>query len=262
MFDWLFEMRPHVYIPLGAIAILALAAWWHLGGPWQPLRRRPKRSEHGAQSKRSDSYHGASTSHYGRSFRPLLEEVPVGLDGRKKKRPAEADLESGRQGWFDGPGLHLLLLVAMVALALIGLSWVLSHTFDTDRKDIERTVRRMAGSVGTMDLDTAYEHISERFCSPHAGASKEQFRSMAEGQIGRWAIKEIRVWEFEFPDRPDRARETKVNFQFKVIMGDNETVPFSCQAVFVWEPPGVWRMLTCRVFDTFHNNEEIDLQGF
>ena len=64
----------------------------------------------------------ASTSHYGRSFRPLLEEVPVGWMAARKSGPPRPDLESGRQGWFDGAGLHLLLLVAMVALALIGLS--------------------------------------------------------------------------------------------------------------------------------------------
>jgi len=152
-----------------------------------------------------------------------------------------------------------LLYVAAGAVALMGVYWLLDRLFETDRKTIEQTVKKMTAAVGQKNLDGSFASISEQFRSP-MGKTKNEFRQLAEGEMASRRVTGVIVWEFVFPERPERDREARVNFSFKLLgeLGGRETVPYVCEAVFVFESPGVWRLLRCRLKNSFRD-EEIDL---
>ena len=193
----------------------------------------------------------------------MLEAVPVELADPRKKVRAELDLEPGREGFFNGPGMHVLVLVAVGALALMGVYKLLDRVTETDSKRIEKAVKTMTGAVAQRKLDIAFDLISDRFVSP-SGRTKEQFRALADAELASGRVTAVEVWPCEFPELPDRTRESKVSFQFKLRgdLGGHEQMQMVCDAVFVWDMPGVWRLLRCRILDSIHNNEEISLPGF
>jgi hypothetical protein len=158
---------------------------------------------------------------------------------------------------------RIQLVVAGIALALLGVYWLLDRAVETEREAIENTVHRMAASVAQKKLDIAFNHISERFRSP-SDRTKENFRELADTGLASGQVTAVDVWGFEFPERPDRARESKVRFNFKVRgeLGGKEAFYYVCDAVFVYESPGVWRLLRCRILDPVHVDEEIGLPGF
>jgi hypothetical protein len=153
-----------------------------------------------------------------------------------------------------------LLYVAAGVVALMGVYWLLDRLVETDRKTIDRTVRQMTGAVAAKKLDLAFNHISERFRSPMK-RSKQEFRGLAEAEMASGHVTAVDVWPCEFPDRPDRNGETKVLFPFKLRgnLGGREALMYTCEAVFVYESPGIWRLLRCRIMHPM-NDEEVPLE--
>lgn len=155
------------------------------------------------------------------------------------------------------------LVVALLAFALMGGYWLLDRAVETEREAVENTVRRMADSVAQKNLDIAFNHISERFRSPK-NRTKEDFRKLADEGLASGQVTAVDVWGFEFPQRPDRARECKVKFNFKVHgeVGGHEALYYVCDGVFVYESPGAWRLLRCQILDPFHAEGKNEVEIF
>jgi hypothetical protein len=159
-----------------------------------------------------------------------------------------------------------LLYIGVFLIALIGLYWLLDRLVETDREVLENTVLRMTGAVAERKLDVSFSYISENFRSPNNN-NKEHFRALAEKYLGSGAgqVSGVDVlWRCEFPERPDRTsgKEAKVNFHFKLRgeFGGKESFYYLCESIFIYEPPGVWRLLRCRILNPTKNEEVIDLE--
>lgn len=139
--------------------------------------------------------------------------------------------------------------VALVVVAgLIFLVWLLDFLIVTDRERLILHVKEMAGNVRQKDVDRIFSHISDSF---HAGISdKKSFRVWVEYTMHSRDVTELKVWDFEPGDVSRIQKIGKLQFLVKG-KGDlvREELYFRCQATFVLDPDGQWRLQSFELSD-------------
>lgn len=135
-----------------------------------------------------------------------------------------------------------------VVIAAMILVMLVSHFVVTDHEKVVLAVSEMAASVKKKDVDRIFSLISDKF--DVRGLNKKQFRAWVEGHIQRADVTELKVWDFERPKTPPPPGKMVVWFLVKAQGG---AVPgesfFRCEAFFVKDADGQWRMSGFRLMD-------------
>lgn len=147
---------------------------------------------------------------------------------------------------------RLYLYALILCGVLAGLYFVLDRAVETDREQVTRKVREMAAGVRARDVNAIFTHISERF--NRGGVNKAAFRELVDGFLRGRRIDEVEVWDFDF--RPNRlqgeqtpAEEIRVSFMAKPKGGVAVGEFGRCEARFVHDPDGQWRLIDFQVFN-------------
>jgi hypothetical protein len=137
-----------------------------------------------------------------------------------------------------------------LALALIAAVWTLGFFVDTDTRRIVRAVEEMRAGVQGRDVDRIFAQISRHF--RFGGSNFTEFRRRVADVIRSRNVNDVNVWDFE-PGEISRTRGTAtINFKVKPT-GDwgNDARFYRCDAEFVLDPDGQWRMRGFQVFNPF-----------
>jgi hypothetical protein len=169
--------------------------------------------------------------------------------------------QTRKRYWLIGAG-------AMVGL--IGLYFLLDRLVETDREQVVRKVQEMAAAVKARNIDGIFTHVSDEFRLD--GLDKASFRNSAEQAIIRLRrVEEVEVWDFHVPSdfrSPHESRVggstrptqvAQVGFQAKPKgkgPGLEEGVGYPCEARFVRDPDGQWRLLDFQVFKPVSDTKE------
>jgi hypothetical protein len=144
--------------------------------------------------------------------------------------------QTRKRGWLIG---------VAIAAALIGLYALLDRLVETDREQIVRKINEMAAAVNARNLDALFENISDEFRSPR-GRSKEELRNEIKGYINLRIVENVKVWDFDFEDRPSRDHPpARVRFSAKADGG--QTLLADCDARFDFHPQHGWRLKSIRL---------------
>ena len=147
---------------------------------------------------------------------------------------------------------------AVASLALVGLYFLLDRLVETDREQILRKVEEMSAGVRERSVDRIFANVSEQF---HLnGSGRAAFRQLADRALRTGEVTDVTVWDFAFPeDFRTRVRRTgtagapeqdgaRVSFMVKP-QGPRLGAPFfRCDATFVRDPDGQWRLFTFQLF--------------
>jgi hypothetical protein len=151
-------------------------------------------------------------------------------------------------------------LGAVTAVTLLGLVWLLLYALpllfgETDSQQIERKIRAMAAAVKTRDLDRIFSHISESF---HFGShDKAAFRRRSEEVIRAGEVEEVIVWDFQRGDIARDQRTGKISFMVKARASwRGSEAGYRCDADFVLDSDGQWRMGGFQLFNPFRESKE------
>jgi hypothetical protein len=156
---------------------------------------------------------------------------------------------------------------AVGAVAFMGLVCLLVYLLplllgESDGQQIERKIREMAAAVKAGNLDRAFRHISSDF--RFGSLDRAAFRQRAEEAIRRRHVEEVIVWDFERGEIARQTRTAKVSFMVKGT-GDwrGSELGYRCDADFVLDLDGQWRMRGFQLFNPFReSNEPIPIPGF
>jgi hypothetical protein len=156
---------------------------------------------------------------------------------------------------------------AGAAVALMGLVCLLVYLLpllfgESDGQQIERKIREMAAAVKERNLDRIFSHISRDF--RFGSHDKAAFRQRAEETIRRRDVEEVVVWDFERGEIARERRTAKISFMVKARGNwQGSEAGYRCDADFVLDPDGQWRMRSFQIFNPFReSNEPINIPGF
>jgi|GEM_PF-2381631 len=153
-----------------------------------------------------------------------------------------------------------LFIAVLVAIALIGGVWLLSHFGVTDAKRIQHAVEAMAAAVERHDVNTIISHTSRDF--DYHGTSRESARQKLQDIMSRGDVTEVVVWDFEAENISRAERSANMLFIVKPKGNWNSGTHYLCRARFVLED-GEWRMQSFAIFNPFvDTNKEIIVPGF
>jgi hypothetical protein len=152
-----------------------------------------------------------------------------------------------------------LLIAALVAIALIGGVWLLSHYAVTDAKRIQHAVEAMAAAMQRHDVNTIVSHTSRDF--DYHGTRREPARQSLQDIMMRGDVTEVVVWDFEAENISRAEGSASMLFMVKPKGNWNSGAHYLCRARFVLED-GEWRMQTFAIFNPFvDTNKEIIVPG-
>jgi hypothetical protein len=158
-------------------------------------------------------------------------------------------------------------LGAGLAVVLVGLVCLLPYLLplilgESDSQQIERKIREMAASVKARNLDRIFRHVSNSF--HFRSLDKLAFRQRSEEVIRRRDVEEVVVWDFERGEISREKRSATVRFTVKArSKWQGSEFPYRCEADFVLDSDGQWRMRGFQLFNPLVNsNEPIDIPGF
>jgi hypothetical protein len=153
--------------------------------------------------------------------------------------------------WWRDRKRHWLIGVLGVFL-LVGAYFLLSRLVQTPRKQVVRGVEEMAAAVQAGDVDRIMAHVSEQF--RYRSLNKSSFREKVKTALAQKQVERVEVWEFKFPEEQPGGKDgpIRVSFIAKPFGGPARGVEhFRCEADFVRDPDGRWRMKTFEVFHPF-----------
>jgi hypothetical protein len=152
-----------------------------------------------------------------------------------------------------------LLIAALVAIALIGGVWLLSHYAVTDAKRIQHAVEAMAAAVQRHDVNTIVSHTSRDF--DYHGTRREPARQSLQDIMMRGDVTEVVVWDFEAENISRAEGSASMLFMVKPKGNWNSGTHFLCRAHFVLED-GEWRMQSFAIFNpVVDTNKEVIVPG-
>jgi hypothetical protein len=164
-----------------------------------------------------------------------------------------------RQRYYAlGAGAAVLLL-GLVCLLVFLLPLLFG---ESDSQQIERKVREMAAAVKARNLDRIFRHVSNTF--RFGSLDRTAFRQKAEEVIRRRDVEEVIVWDFERGEIAREKRSATVSFMVKAESNwQGSEFPYRCEADFVLDSDGQWRMRGFQIFNPVVDSKEpIHIPGF
>jgi hypothetical protein len=157
--------------------------------------------------------------------------------------------QTRKRYWFYG---------TVAFLALVGLYFLLDRLVETDREQIVRKVEEMSAGVRDRNVDRIFANVSEQFRLNNS--DRAAFRQFAERAIRAGDVTDVTVWEFQVPEDfrtkvrrtgttgPQELDAARVSFMVKP-QGPRLGAPFfRCDATFVREADGQWRLFAFQLF--------------
>jgi hypothetical protein len=144
------------------------------------------------------------------------------------------------------------LVGAGVVFLLAGLYFLLDRLVETAPEQIQRKLQEMATGVKARDTGRIFNHISPQF--RRGTLDRDKFRSRVDQVMRDQRVKSIEVWDFRFPTGGPRdgSKPVRVVFQVKAFGANpREEMLVRCEADFVRDPDGQWRLQTFQVFQPF-----------
>lgn len=140
-------------------------------------------------------------------------------------------------------GLLLALLLGAGLWRLIG--------GKSDHQQIQEAIEAMAAAYTRNDVEAAFQPISNDF--RQGDATKAVLRAAADRVRHSGEVTGIKVWGFHdaqvTPARDGQPATAVIRFSVKPVGGEGETQQFwNCEATFVKEADGQWRLRSFKVF--------------
>ena len=112
------------------------------------------------------------------------------------------------------------------------------------------------------NLDRIFSHISRDF--RYRSLDRNAFRQRSEDVLRNRNVEEVVVWDFERGDADRKERRGTVRFMVKPRGNwQGNEAGYLCEARFVLDPDGQWRMSGFQIFNPFReSNQELIVPGF
>jgi hypothetical protein len=162
------------------------------------------------------------------------------------------DVGKKRLSWLKGLKARRLTPNQLCAMGLTVIGFLavvillLYFFVDTPDKRINRAVRDMARGVREQNVDRVFAHVSDRFRL--MGQGKESYRAVVQRYFQNGTITDISVWDFDDAKLSEDKREATIVFMVKPKGQMTSGVGYRCEARFVRDPDGDWRLQTFAVF--------------
>jgi hypothetical protein len=147
--------------------------------------------------------------------------------------------------WYAAAGHRHRGLFILTIVVLANLYFLLDILVETKREQVRRKVREMADAVARRDPDTVGRHVAQSFLVQNMNAAG--FRDFVKTVLDQRRIDELVVWDFDAQPAEDE-QSILVTFQAKPKITGATTPHFFCEATFVLESDGQWRMSGLKVF--------------
>src|SRR5262245_12898360 len=141
----------------------------------------------------------------------------------------------------------MLFAVAGVGLTLLLALGLCDFLFESDREQVIRKLREMSQGVRNRDLNRVFSHVSESFQVQNT--TKAELRRSADSALNSGQVTELKIWDVQLQPIAPGASRAIVEFQFKVEGSFNSNAFYRCQATFMKDPDGQWRLQTFAVFN-------------
>jgi hypothetical protein len=178
--------------------------------------------------------------------------------------------------WLFEGRLGVYLFLALVAAAILGLWWhrrhrgylkalgvvalaalayfLLDRMIETPREKVANAIRDMADAANERDVDRLLRHLSDDFS--YRGIDKKTFRERAKSALVGFDIRNVSTKNLRFLKDDRDAGTMTVRFD---AFADNNRVNYRmlpCEADFVREEDGEWRMKTIRFYHPVQSDQE------
>jgi len=188
-----------------------------------------------------------------------------------------SESESPMPDWFT-PLIVILALLALAlfvaywnsrktkyaagVVALLGLivvAWLIAQFLPTDRKAIEAVIDDMAAGVRSRNSDQVFPHLAKDF--RFRSMNKKEFESRAESVIRSGPVRDIVILDYDKVEISRSAKRADLIFRFKPLGVGEERMYYQCEAVFVLEDDGRWRMQTFEVYLPIGDRQQVPIPG-
>ena len=154
--------------------------------------------------------------------------------------------QTRRRSFFIASGL---------VVGLIGLYFLLDKLVETDREQVRRKLLAMADAVKDHDTDGVVSLLSSQFSV--WGMNRAEFRKYVDTALHDGSVDELTIWDIQFPreETPPPEGTLKVAFSARPKSGRYAVTPhFLCDALFVRESDGEWRMKEFKYYNPLTNS--------
>jgi hypothetical protein len=146
-------------------------------------------------------------------------------------------------------GLLTLLLVVDGLIHMFGPKSV--------HDQIVAKLEEMAAGVKAHDLERTFQHVADNFELGYT--TKSSLKQFTNAAIENGELSAVEVWNFEpaqvTPAKDDKPATAKIRFRVKPKGAGTGDKFFDCEAVFVKEQDGQWRLLTFQIFQPGTTNQ-------
>lgn len=141
--------------------------------------------------------------------------------------------------------------LGLLLVLLLG-SWLVRHFGgESDADKVKRLPGSMAKAYSAGDIEATFQPVSESF--EMGSTTKAILRRFAEGARERGEVTHIRVWNEQEPQivpaKDGQPATATIRFSVKPVGLEGESQQFwDCEAVFVKEADGQWRLKSFQLF--------------
>jgi hypothetical protein len=167
--------------------------------------------------------------------------------------------------WVTRKRRWLYRLGAVAALA--GGYFLLDRLVETSREQIERNLNDMVAGVKARDRDRVFDHFADDF--RWRKFDRGALRLLADSH--GWQLGEPIVWDCRFPSDykssvltrvPGEGQDPPPRWVLFRMKRKGDAVAFDCEALFVRESDGRWRMRHFEVFNpVVESTRPLDVPG-
>jgi hypothetical protein len=153
--------------------------------------------------------------------------------------------------WWRDRKKHWLIAFASVVV-LIGLYFLLDRLVETPREQIRNSLQAMERGVKERNSAAIFAHVSEQF--DWEGLDKQQFAELVERVFRNKLVDEVTIIRPAFdPWPPQKGQPARVVFDVTPKGGPGDNFPARCEAEFVRDSDGKWRLKTFKAFNRISN---------
>lgn len=153
--------------------------------------------------------------------------------------------------WTRDRRRKLWLILASVALLLVGVYFLLDRFVETRREQITRKLQEMAFAVKKKDVGKIFQHISDNFQT--GSFNKATFRQYADTAMQR-GVDDLQLWDVKFPDDSGKVVFFAKPKSTSRVFGSE--IQYLIRAEFAEDSDGQWRLRTFQVFNPFVDTDK------
>src|ERR1043165_3251989 len=134
-------------------------------------------------------------------------------------------------------------------LAVMGLIWLTTRFFSSDRKQVEENVHAMAAAIVAGKTDELFKHISRDF--HYRTMTRDMLHQKARAAVNVYQINQVKITDFNVDELSREKKFAKASFRVSAwAEGHEGPYVFVTRADFVLED-GEWKLKTMRFYNPF-----------